>query len=791
MSDVREEVEELLEEKPHLESILEEIVAIDADGPWDFQDISADSGAFGEIVARDIVIETDDGYRLREPATVRAVLEGEDVEEGASDSSDPIVDWSWSSWSSVDRTTIGALIGVLSMIVVARSYFFQDVFYGGDIILLGNDPFIVRAQVETLVATTGGPLDPSLLTDVPGKGVRPLFLSTLAWFSELFGGSMQATGLVVALYPVVAAVITGIFLYLVAKHVSGDVRLGLASVAILAVLPPHVFRTALGFSDHHAFDYPLLVLTALCLVLLATVERDTLSDRTTWLYSTILGLAIGGGVLAWQGAPLLLVPLALYVAVLPISDLRADRTPVASLAPIAGGLLVASAITIGAHVLFGWQQLSIALVPVLLFLGTVGAAIAGGVFYRIELSARLLAGVESIGVLIAGGIVAFHPLFGSLLSRGIGYFMARQGSGIAETKSLVGDWGGVFAGSIVMFGLVWFFAVASLLFVTWKVYEKHRPGWLVAVIYTWYFLLLSLFVQRRFTGELGPFFALFGGVALIIIAAKTDIIEGKSLFDSSVSVTTIHTPTRQQVLYLGAVFLLVAGVSILLIPGWVNLLTHDTALHDSATWMDEYADEQGWEYPENYVFGESGDNPMLNYFVNGEPTYWYARHRFPDFLASPNETQWYETLRDRDYYNPQYRGPIGFIVTQDRSEDFGPQSMYHRLHLANGSATDRSRGLSHYRLQYIHPSGSPKVFTLVKGATITGRATPNSSVEVTTTVEAVHTEFTYRREVQVNATGRYSVTVPYPGRYSVGKQTVRVDEGAVLGGDPVIVRSDS
>lgn len=786
MDSTREATEAFLDERPALEATLRELVDRDTEGPWTFGDLDVDSGVFGEVVSREFVESVDDGYRLCDRAAVRAALDGSD--DRTDRASPGVRQWLTSPQVDVSRPTIVSLCGALALVVLARSFFFGSVFYNGSTILLGNDPYKALAQIESFSATVDGPFDPAVVTSVPIRGIRPLFLATLTWFVELLGGGPSVAGVVVAVFPVLGAVLTAVVVFSLARHLSGDVRLGLASVAVLAVTPPHVLRTALGFGDHHAFDYPLLALTTLCLVVLV-IERSSRA-RTRWYYSVLFGLAVAWQVLAWRGSPLLLVPLVGSLVLVVPSILRLSRSPFEALQPVVAGLGIAAVGTLGPHLMFGWLRLSIALLPTVVFVGAIGLVVVGEIFHRQGWRPRSLLALEGAGVVAVLAVITLHPLFGSLLSRGMGYFSSRGRSSIAETQPLVGGEAAVFGGSILMFGLLLFAAIAVLGVATWQVYDRHRPGWLVLVVYTWYFVLLALFLQRRFAGELGMYVAVFAGTALVVAAAKIELIRPVSPFDPSSRVRSVSVPAPRTSAYLVLLFLLVCGVSILVIPGWIGNLTHDSDLHDTATWMESYADERGWEYPENYVFAESRHNPMLNYFVNGEPTYWYARSEYNKFLVSASATQWYETLHDRNF-NRNFRGPTGFVVTTDGQSTAVADSMYARLHNSLGSATKTAPGLAHYRLVYQHPTGSPKVFTLTDGATISGTAAGTTDVPLSAPVSAPNVEFTYRRQVAVNESGQFSVTVPYPGTYTIDNRTVRVSETDVTRGRSVTVSNAS
>lgn len=69
------EVDELVADRPELRADIEAV--LDAEEPFDFDDLPLDSGAFGEIVAAGVVEETDDGYRVADRTAVERGLAGD------------------------------------------------------------------------------------------------------------------------------------------------------------------------------------------------------------------------------------------------------------------------------------------------------------------------------------------------------------------------------------------------------------------------------------------------------------------------------------------------------------------------------------------------------------------------------------------------------------------------------------------------------------------------------------------------------------------------------------------
>jgi len=218
-------------------------------------------------------------------------------------------------------------------------------------------------------------------------------------------------------------------------------------------------------------------------------------------------------------------------------------------------------------------------------------------------------------------------------------------------------------------------------------------------------------------------------------------------------------------------FALVASLSIVQVPVKNSQVAVSDDSYQAAAWMDRHADRQGWEYPDNYVFSQWGQNRMYNYFVNGQArSYAYAQDNFGNFSIDTAGERWYERLRDQ----------VGFVVVE--GGDYPPNSIHARLFDAYGGAAGNGTGLSHYRAVFVSDSGARKVFTLVPGARITGPGEPNTTYEFTTDVTVSGETFTYTKRVRTDRTGIYNVRVPYAGEYAADGTAVDVSRSDVEAG---------
>ena len=781
-------VSKVLDDRPELEPALKVVLEVDDEtDTWTFDDVPVDSGVFGELVSRGLVERTDDGdaYRVADPTAVRAALAGQDINECVTDATSrsrrfgsfPDSTAVMERMAALDVYTVGSLLGALLVVVFARAYVYGSVFRDGAVVLSGNDPYYYRYWVEQALAASGGTLDVSGLTTMSNavQTGEPLLVATLWAFASLFGGDATTAGWVLAWYPVVAAVITAYLAYRLTMVVTDDRRVALAALVLLAITPAHAFRTSLGFADHHAFDYVWLMVTAYALVRL---DRQTDTDwrkRGKWVWTSILGVGIGGQILAWDAGPLLIVPLAIYVAVRVLQDVRSDRAPLAANLPLLGGVAFATVLVYIGHTQVGWHSETVAFSPVLLTLGVLGVLGTGELAHRFDVSIRVLTPVEIVGVIM--GMVTLRTLrpgYWAELMAGVGRIVARRD--IAETQSLLS--GDTF-GWLLLFGFVLALAVP---FLAWGTVEAYRGEhiWLVPAVYCWYFLALAIF-QVRFAGQLAMLASLFAGLGFVYLAAAVDLTDRPVPFTDDLTARPhVSLPSWRLTGQMIVLFVLVGGLSFVQVPIKTSQVTTDEDAYRTAAWMDEYADEQGWEYPDNYVFSRWGENRMYNYFVNGESqSYVYAQQHYGLFLAGSNLTNWHDQLDGR----------TGFIVTKD---GYAPNqgTIYSHLHEHYGGSGSSLQSTGQFRAVYQTTDGSYKVFTPVTGALIAGRTSSTESGVVSADVDIPESSFVYERQVTGAENRWYMIRVPYPTVYDLtGNDSVAVSESEIRTGSIANTRS--
>jgi dolichyl-diphosphooligosaccharide--protein glycosyltransferase len=776
------DIDQLVEERPDLKPAIEAALeAHETHGTWSFEEIGVDSGSFGELVSRGVVEKVDGEYRLAAPRDARSALgSGGPMTRSVST---PSLDFDVRQRvADFDAWLVGSLTLALVLVVAFRVTTWNQVFIGGDIVLTGNDPWFYRYWVDQTVAA-GGRLDFSGLATLPEgvTGGEPLLVAVLWLFTAILGGSETASGVVLAFYPIVAALLVGLLTYLFTRELTDDRRIAVMAVVVLAVLPVHAQRSGLGYADHHAFDFVWLTLTAASAVYTAKLPavRARLAERPREVALGACG--VGGGVagqtLAWEAGPLLLVPLALYFPIVALLNARESRSPLWASAPLLAGLAVGALLSALAHLALGWHSAFVAFAPAIVFGGGIAVtALAEAIYrYESEIDATLAIGAAlSVGLLGFLGIITYViPSFGAALFARVGILLDSRP--IVEYQPLFSLQAN---GWLILLGPPLVVAIPGFVWAALKgVFGERR--YLVAALYAFWLLVMAA-LQQRFAGELSPFVASFAGFAVMFLAWKVDVANPPAPLDPTDShPIRLGLPSFGQI-GVGLILLsLVGGYGVVQSPNHAAKAPYLEGEHATAAFAEAYAAENDLEYPENYVLSKWWRNRMYNYLVSGESAgYTYARENYVEFLRSTNPTEegWYE----------EFDGRVGFVLL-DASVSGRYPGMIARLQQGYGSRVADIPGSAHYRLIYEqqHPEGSYQLFQVVPGAELTGTAAPNSSMMAETRVTVDDTKFTYRRLVETDSTGTYSVRLAYPGRYSIGNQSVEVTSDAVDSGETV------
>jgi len=762
------DVRELLEDRPDLEPAVAAVLA--PDPPFTFADLDLDSGAFGELVSRGVVERADGGYRVVDRAAVERALAGE-VEPDR-----PRLDLRLPR-PSVDRLEVTYLAGALALVVAFRLFALPNVYHAGHVVLSSNDPYYYRYWVGQLLANPK--VTPSTLPSPVAKG-EPLTVTSLWLAAKLLGGGQGVATAVMAWYPVVVAAVVALCLYVTARVVTDDRRVGLAAVAMLAVVPGHAMRTSLGFADHSPFDYAALGLTGLALAWLAREgHREGRWRPGPGLAAAgLLAVAVAAQSLAWDNSPILLAPLGAFLATDALQSVRAGTSPVRSGGPVVLGVFVAGGLTWAVHGWLGWHTTLVSSAPLLVAIGGVGVVALGELVHRLDrgLEGRLEAPLPTAGLgalevvgLVAGGLAlkAFRPDYWTRLTTSLQAKLLAN-KPIAEMAGLFN----VSGGWLLLLGFAFFLGVPYLVWASVRSREDAR--WLPPAVYAWYFLALST-IQVRFVAELAPFLALFAGLGLLHLAERLDLARRPAPFTRGPPPGLVW-PGPRRLGSLALVFLLVGSLGMVQVPIKTGQVANPQARSDTAFWIADYSAQGNLTYPANYVFSDWSWSRFYNFYVNGHSrSYGYAQSHFEPFVTSNDSVRWYKRLHGR-----------GFVVTTP--DVVGkPDQLGTRLQKYDGAASPTSPALVHFRLVHVTAGGRYKVFAVVPGAVIEGTAAPKTAVWANATVTVSGEQFEYGRRASANAKGRFAIRVAQPGTYRVGNATVTVPASAVRNGTAITV----
>lgn len=813
---------------------LETILEVDESHErWTFEDVPLDSGTFGEVVSRGIVRKCGDAYRVASREGVRAGLDGTEADLERAGGDETGSGRRWHS-SSIDPRATGALALALAVLFATRLLAYRSVFREGHVVSPGNDPYHYRYWNERLLATSDGRTDWRLVASLPeGTRERRPFTHAANWFvAELLGGGEGAAEMVAAWLPPIATVALGVVVYYTAVRATDDVRVGVASVLLLALTPVHAVYTGAGFLEHRLYQYCWLGLVLSALVWLAAdlerrvgteqsggsrrrgereraidtrghVDRETatrgavsghLRSPRTWVAALVLGGALGVSMHTWGGSILLLAPVAAYVGLKAACDVRTGVNPALANAPAVAGLGVGAGLSAAFHRLLEWHEPFVAVVPAVVAVGAALALLVADAWRRLEWPVGGLLGSE---VLLAGGCVAAIRLlrpgdWSRLIDRAADLFFR---SGATEATSLFSAESAVIYAPIEQIGLWFYLALPVLGWAWWRGGRRYEPRLLVLAVASTFWLALAA-MQTRFGAHLAISLAPFGGVGVVWLLTWVDLARPPAPVRSRECIESLRARTaretaadggsprpsivvpreRRSLVAIASIGLVIAASGIVFLPTMYADAAHDDRF-DAAMAIETHAAETGREYPENYVLSEWGDNRMHNYFVNGESrSYGFASTHFEDFVTGTDPDGWYEQWRETD---------VGYVVVTDVEGDPPTTSTQAKLYRELGTGTESGDALAHYRAIYLGDDAA--AFAVVPGAVVSVTGEPGEKVAVESDVTVSDHRFTYRRTGVVDEDGQVALRVPYPGTYDVNGDALEVTPEAVDSGETVAI----
>lgn len=475
------------------------------------------------------------------------------------------------------RRVVGLSLSLLFLVASRTIFSIGAVVHDGQIILSGNDPYFYLHWTEQLLAQANSTTDLSIHLNLPTG--EPLLLALLYLAASILPGQPAAP--VLAVYPVIVTAVAAGVLYLLAVELTDDYRIGLLSIILLAATPGHALRTTLGFGDHHALDLLWLTVT---LWLLVTITRDDhdLDDRP-WLLAGGLGVAIAGQLLSWDGSPILLVPIAIYIVASTGQLLTTDRSPIDAHAPLLVAVAVATVVVQLTYHALGWQSATVAAVPAALLAGSILTAVAGELAQRRDTSLRTTVAVASISAIAGLTLVTIlAPKLWSQATNGFAGLLSP--SPIVETQPLL-------AGNLrwyVLLGLLPAVALPTLIWASRRALTDIP--WLPVVCYGWWLTTLAA-VQSRFVAPLSILCALLGAVGTVRLIAWAGLTErSPRRWRATATDGGEAIPTGRRVALIVAIVVVITTAGLVQVPITAENLDTDTDTAETAMWLANNAD---------------------------------------------------------------------------------------------------------------------------------------------------------------------------------------------------------
>ena len=349
-----------------------------------------------------------------------------------------------------------ALLVIFGIALALRvSVPYENVFTGDWVIFGGKDPWYHMRLVENLVQHFPHRITFDPFTFYPLGEVVPfaplfdLLLGFVIWVIGLGSPSQHTIDTVGAYFPAILGALVTIPVYFVGREFFNR-NVGLLAAALIAVLPGQfLYRSLLGFTDHHVAE--VLFSTTAALFLIMAIKRAKQKEisfghirgrdwgnlRKPLTYALLAGLLLGIYLASWIGGLLFVLIIVVYLVIQYIIDhLRGKSTDYLCIIGVPIFLLAliivipfSNLLTIGGLVI---ASLTIAVLVIPLLSG-----ISRFVAYRKIKPAYYPAALTVLGLAGVGVFYAIDPsLLGSMLDKFGIFTPGAAAQTVAEVQSL-------------------------------------------------------------------------------------------------------------------------------------------------------------------------------------------------------------------------------------------------------------------------------------------------------------------------------------------------------------------
>ena len=417
---------------------------------------------------------------------------------------------------------------------------YENVFMGDWVRFTTNDPWYHMRLVENLVQHFPHRIgfDPFTLypygQEVPFAPFFDLLLGFVIWVIGLGSPTQNVIETVGAYFPAILGALIVIPVYFIGRELFNR-NVGLLSAALIAVLPGQfLFRSWLGFTDHHVAEVLFSTTAALFLILAlkSAKEKETSFSHIRsreWdhlnkplIYALLAGLALGIYFLSWIGALLFVLIILVYILIQYIIDhLRGKPTDYLCIIGVPMFLIVLIMVIPFSNSLIYWGQVISLLVVAALTLPVLSGVsrfmthrTIKRAYYPLALAVLGLAGIALIYIiepsLYHAAVARFRQVF----------FPSEIAQTIGEVQTMLSIDG--FAKMIYFFTTGIIFALMTLGFLIYDGVKKRRCESTILFLVIWCLIMLAAMLgQERFAYYFAVNVALLAGYLCFIMLKRS------------------------------------------------------------------------------------------------------------------------------------------------------------------------------------------------------------------------------------------------------------------------------
>jgi dolichyl-diphosphooligosaccharide--protein glycosyltransferase len=640
-------------------------------------------------------------------------------------------------------------------------------------------------------------------------GWMPLFDLAIAFIIRLiaFGSPTTHTiETIAAMFPPVLGALTVFPVFLIGKELR-DIKLGLLSAFLFAIIPAHVEISRLGSTDHHVAEVFLFAMILLLLML--SIKRSEKikgifsMDVYSLIFAVLAGIFVGVLVFTWSAAPIYIAIFSIYFIIQCGVNLyrKTSSNAIILIGTITGCTALFIAFILYLSDLIPLYQV----VGCFVFLFSV---ILVGILSNAMLRYKIHWLIYPVAILsltlVMYWVIDLFPQQLGLLEGALG-FLARENivGTISEAQPFAKDfsnfWFSLYLsnqfGSTLVFALIGF-----LYYLVSNLYSKFSPEKLLFLISAIPVIILTL-QQIRFSYLSSIFLAIFAACFIYkLIFNETFGYNTSTIVSFIILMLIIAVPTALTAYDIANETPVISGdwwESLL----WIRNNTPATSFYNDPMEKPEYSIMAWWDYG-NWIEYVAHRPVVANNFQAGVSTaaqYFVADtekiandildQRKVRYVIVDNETGYgykdfisgkYESVlqianenKSNYYYNLDIPtpNPVSFKLLNNNYYN----TVYARLYLLDGSSIEnplksQADALLHYRLVYESNTTSLdnknikeiKIFEYVTGATIKGVAPSNTSIYISVPLGTnTNRTFNYISKAVSDANGNFSLVIPY------------------------------